>query len=185
MSTRVFRGPTHNSTSQYLKQTIDYQTITRTVTGTNTGTNTGIDTDRCIKSFNCNTLNIARYNRLKQIQTINNNMDSNIDNIHFTGQIPEANYLVCTISGEQLNQLIYNNRDSMQLNLATVTGINNNNENLFVIDRLISHPCLNIFRLETPAITYSLSPAIKANPYTYPYLLSLSRRNKPKLCTLR
>lgn len=178
MSTRVFRGPTHNSTSQYLKQTIDYQTITRTVTGTNTGTNTGIDTDRCIKSFNCNTLNIARYNRLKQIQTINN-----IDNNKFTGQIPEANYLVCTISGEQLNQLIYNNRDSMQLNLATVTGINNNNENLFVIDRLISHPCLNIFRLETPAISYSLSPTIKANPY--PYLLSLSRRNKPKLCTLR
>lgn len=143
MSSRVFRGPTHNSSSQYLKQTIDYQTITRTDTCT--------DTDKCVKAYNCNILNIARYNRLKQIETIHNS-----NNIHFTGQIPEANNLVCTISGEpyMINQLIYNNRNSMQLNLATATGIDNNNENLFVIDpsNITSNPCLNIFRLKTPII---------------------------------
>lgn len=178
MSSRVFRGPTHNSSSQYLKQTIDYQTITRI----DTGIGTVIDTDNCIKAYNCNILNIARYNRLKQIETTNNS-----NNIHFTGQIPEANNLVCTISGEpyMINQLIYNNRNSMQLNLASETGIDNNNENLFVIDpsNITSNPCLNIFRLETPMISYNLDPAIKSSPY--PYLFSLSRRNKPKLCTLR
>lgn len=176
MSSRVFRGPTHNSSSQYLKQTIDYQTITRIDTDTDTGT------DKCVKAYNCNILNIARYNRLKQIQTINNNSN----NIHFTGQIPEANYLVCTISGEPylFNQLIYNNRKSMQLNLATATGIDNNNENLFIIDpsNITSNPCLNIFRLETPMLSYNLNPAIKSSPYLFSLL---SRRNKPKLCTLR
>ena len=170
MSYRVFKGPTHDNSSQYLKRYIDHETITRTNTNTNT--------NNCVKAIQCSTLNIARYNRLKQVESIINNNNTS----YFTGEISEGNYLTNTISSTSgqymVNQLIYNNHDSMQLNLSKSRTIDNNNENLFIIDpsNIIPTPsCSNLFRLQTPDISYGLT---LVNGH---HLLP----NKPKLCHLR